>query len=352
LYEIRRTWEKNGQVISSVQKTIPQNEIEDLKGFEANKITSNPYGGQWVRYEKKETDYIEEINELFKSFKFDKKKPFKHIKSTKALKVMLSDMHVGMCVKNSLFGYSYGAKEFNKSLDKVFNSIINSYNANSRFDCIIIQDFGDSLDGYNGETTRGGHKLEQNMSNAEAFKTYINGKLNLINRIYEANITNSIKVYNSVNCNHSGDFGYMANYAMKLMCEKSYKNVEYVIFEKFIEHFYYGEHCFIQSHGKDKQYMKHGMPLKLDDKTINYIGQYIDKMRIESKYIHFEKGDLHQLGYNRCKKFDYRNYMSLAPPSNWVQHNFSDSYSGYSLQLVDKNKSEIEHVDIFVDYSE
>ena len=42
--------------------------------------------------------------------------------------------------------------------------------------------------------------------------------------------------------------------------------------------------------------------------------------------------------------------MSFAPPSSWVQHNFGDSYSGYSIQVIPKNTNEISHTDYFLDY--
>lgn len=188
------------------------------------------------------------------------------------------------------------------------------------------------------------------MSTTKAFEVYVKGKMNFINRIREAKIANKIIVKNSVNDNHAGNFAYMANYAIKLAIAQIFKDIQYDIYDKFIDHFYYGDHCFIQCHGKDKQYMKSGMPLKLDDRTQNYINQYIDRMQIKSKYIHFEKGDLHQVSYQRCKRFDYRNFMSLAPPSNWIQHNFNDSYSGYSIQIIESNKKEIKHIDYFIDY--
>lgn len=339
-----------GQLISEKYGYVKEDEISDISGYDAKKLTTNPYGGQWVKYEKKDVDYLEEIKSIFSDLKFDKQKPFKKQKSSRALKVTLSDVHVGMSVNNSLFEYKYGKEEYQNSMDTVYQSVMSEFMGNGRFDVIIIQDLGDGLDGYNGQTTRGGHSLEQNMSNNEAYRTFVTGKLTLIKSIVEADIANNVEVYDTVNCNHSGDFGYTASYATKLYTEAVYKNVKYTIFEKFIEHFFYGEHCFIQSHGKDKQYMKSGMPLKLDDKTQRFISQYIDKFRIQSKYIHFEKGDLHQIGYNKCKQFDYRNFMSFAPPSNWVQHNFGDGYSGYSIQIISPDKREIKHIDYFLDY--
>ena len=342
-----------GVVIGEKFGFVVEDEIQDKSEYEAKKLTTNPYGGQWVRYEKKEVDYLAEITNLFKGFKFEKIKPFKNSKSQKALKITLADMHVGMSVKeNSLFSYRYNKQDFLNSMDLVYKSAIDEYNANGKFDLLIIQDLGDGLDGYNNQTTRGGHALEQDMSNNEAFKTYIEAKLNLINKLYTSNIANKITVKNTVNCNHAGDFGYMANYAIKLACDNIYKDVEIDIYERFIEHFFYGEHCFIQCHGKDKKYMKNGMPLRLNPVTETFINQYIDRYQIKSKFIHFEKGDLHQIGYDCRKKFDYINFMSLAPPSNWVQHNCADAYSGFTLQIIEKDKRSPTQKNIFIEYSE
>ena len=41
------------------------------------------------------------------------------------------------------------------------------------FYSIYVCDLGDAVDGWNGYTTRGGHKLPQNMSNKEVFETYV-----------------------------------------------------------------------------------------------------------------------------------------------------------------------------------
>lgn len=339
----------NGNVVSEKFGYVKDVEEPDLNEFEIVKLTTNPNGSSWARYEKIKVDYIGAIKELFSNFKIDKKPKFESKKSKYALKITITDDHVGMSVKNSLFEYKYGKIEYYKSLDLVFAEILKEYKSNGRFDKIIFQNLGDALDGYNSETTRGGHKLEQNMSNNEAFTTYIKGKINLISNVLDSDICESVEVYDSVNCNHSGDFGFNASYACKLYLEKVYENLSYTIFEKFFEHFYYGEHCFIQTHGKDKQYMKSGLPLKLDDKTQKIITQYIDYNNISSKFIHVDKGDLHQIGYNKCKLFDYRNYMSFAPPSNWVQHNFGDGYSGFSMQVIDK-ENQIKHSDLFIDY--
>lgn len=274
------------------------------------------------------------------------------LKSKKALKVTLSDIHIGLdpyLDGKSIFNYIYNEKIFNANLDKVFLSVMNEFSVHGKFDVLFIDDLGDGLDGWNAQTTRGGHSLDQNMSNTESFKHYVTGKLRFIELLINANVANRIEIKSVSNCNHSGNFGYIANYAIGLILSRSYdeKYVKSIILEKFMEHFVYGDHCFILTHGKDAKYQFKGLPLDLNDKAISFINEYIEHYGIRSKYIHCEKGDLHRLGYKRTKKFDYRNFMSFAPPSVWQQHNFGDAYSGYSIQLIPFDNNEIRHTDYF-----
>lgn len=273
----------------------------------------------------------------------------------KALKVTISDDHVGLEPNpdnNSLFNYEYNADIYDKSYQKVFDSIVKEYNTHGKFDLLLLDNLGDEQDGWNGLTTRGGHKLPQNMTNAEVFETCVDVKVKLITSLVKNNIANKIILRKVVNDNHSGDFGHTINIAVKKIINLLYSSdvVEVETLTKFLEHRIYGKHCFILTHGKDSKNMFKGLPLQLNDKTINYINDYINFYNIKSEFIHVEKGDLHQIGYNKCNTFDYRNFMSFAPPSSWVQHNFGDCYSGYSIQVIPKNTNEISHTDYFLDY--
>ena len=281
------------------------------------------------------------------------KVPNKDSRGSNALKVILSDIHVGLEPNpegNGLFTYEYNAEIFNKNLDNVFNNVMSEYNSHGTFEMFVLDDLGDGLDGWDGFTTRGGHKLDQNMGNLEAFETYVDGKYSLMRRIIEAGVAKKYMVRSVTNCNHSGDFGAIANKTVeKMLTIGTNQKVEFVLLERFMEHFTWGDHCFIITHGKDKKHMNRGLPVVLNDRSINFINDYIEHYEIDSKYIHLEKGDLHQVGYQRAKKFDYRNYMSFSAPSNWQQHNFGDSYSGYSMQIVPKYGANIKHMDIYFD---
>jgi hypothetical protein len=286
------------------------------------------------------------------SFDFDTNIP----KTNKrALKVTISDDHVGLEPNpngNALFNYEYNADVYANSYGKVYQSIIKEYTTYGTFDLLLLDNLGDEQDGWNGLTTRGGHQLPQNMTNAEVFETCIDVKIQLIKKLVESKVAKKIILRKVVNDNHSGDFGHTINIAVKKICDLLFDKdlVQVETLERFLEHRVYGDHCFILTHGKDKKQMFKGLPLQLNDKTINYINDYINFYEIKSKYIHVEKGDLHQLGYNKCSTFDYRNFMSFAPPSSWVQHNFGDCYSGYSVQVIPKYSNEIAHTDYFLDY--
>jgi len=309
-----------------------------------------------VKAQKENQLSVEDVEEAVVSVMGEYKKYKAHPpKKTneKALRIIVSDIHVGLDPNpegNSIFGYEYNTDIFNDRLNKVLDQAIKKYQTEGTFQVLFLDDLGDALDGYNQQTTRGGHHLPQNLSNPEAFLTYVEGKYKLIRRLVEAGVAKKYIIRNVGNCNHAGDYGVIANKTIELMARESLiTNIEFNTFEKFVECFTWGDHTWILTHGKDKEHMKRGFPLKLDDKTINWIREYIDHKRISSKYIHVDKGDLHQLGYNRTKKFDYSNYMSFAPPSGWAQHNFADSYSGFSTQIIHPNEGNISQENIFFD---
>ena len=343
--------------------------VETHTGLEAEceavGIPINSVGNYWykgkhysIHARPDQISYFNAIQEVISELPKRKAVPAKRSKDKpcKAVKATLSDMHVGMEPNpegRALFGYEYNQEIFNRNLDKVYTAILKEHSLHGRFDVLVLDDLGDGLDGWNGLTTRGGHSLPQNMDNIAAFKAYVFGKLDLIERLLSADVANKIYVRNVSNCNHSGDFGYTANVSIQMIINRLYDKaqVEYYILEKFMEHFEYGDHCFILTHGKDNKYMRRGLPHVLSDGAIKFISDYIEHYGINSKYVHCEKGDLHQLGYQRTKRFDYRNFMSFAPPSAYGQHNYGDGYGGFSVQVIPKHSGEISHTDYFFEFT-
>lgn len=310
-----------------------------------------------------ESDSKEEILEGFETLlsKYEVSRqisvpPYKEKKDAKALKVTITDDHVGLepnpKLNGGLFMYEYNADIYRESLSKVFQSILKEFNTHGMFELLLLDNLGDQEDGWDQMTTRGGHRLPQNLSNGEIFEVCVDSKVDLIEKLVNSGVANKIILRTVTNSNHSNEFAYIVNKAIEKIINRMYssKIVEVETLTKFIEHRSWGNHTWLLCHGKDAQHMFKGLPLILNDKTVNYINEYLDFYNIRSPYIHFEKGDLHQLGYQKVKRFDYRNFMSFAPPSAWQQHNFGDSYSGYSIQVIPKHSNEISHTDYFLDY--
>lgn len=360
-YHVTEEERKRLNQIRGIQKLGVQNEDvekalqssvwwdKSSKGFSF--MVKNPFSNE------DELAIIDKFEELIQKHKGKRRKIQTKEKSVpKALKTTTSDDHIGLDPNpkgEGLFQYEYSGDIYLQSLDKVFGSIMKEYDTHGKFELVLLDNLGDEQDGWNGYTTRGGHELDQNMTNSEVFEVCVDGKVNLIRNIAEAGICDKIIIRKCTNDNHSGDFGQLVNMAVKkiinMIYDKEFVQVETLT--RFMEHRFFGEHCFILTHGKDNKRMFKGLPLILNDKTINFVNDYIAHYDIRSKFIHLEKGDLHQISYQKTRAFDYRNFMSFAPPSAWVQHNFGCAYSGYSIQVVPKFNNEISHTDYFLDYT-
>ena len=258
-------------------------------------------------------------------------------------RLIFTDTHIGMDASRK--GLAMYAEEWGK--DMLLNRIdimIQKTLENKKSDVIYIDELGDYLDGFNGLTTRGGHKLPQNMTNEEVFDLGLKCKLKLaeeLSKHYKYVIFNNVN-----NDNHSSSFSYTVNSAFKHIVDVKYDNVEVHNHLKFMSHYTVGDHCFILTHGKDDRHMKYGFKPILDAKQVYKIDQFLKNEGIyrKAKYIEISKGDSHQCLFDMCTSddFHYFNYAAFSPSSEWVQLNFTKGRSGFTLQTVDKyspNKS-------------
>lgn len=289
----------------------------------------------------KENQYNRIVETLQKAIK-----PFqlsvKPIKVHRGLFVNTADKHIGSSVPEySLYDNDYTALSFEERMQGVVNLILKQYEVYGTFDTIFLNDLGDPLDGYNGYTTRRKHKLPQNMDNEEAFDTYLEVHKRFFDTLIHSEVANHY-VFNAVtNDNHSGAFGYCAHRALETYLNVKYPQVQTFITKRFITHFHYGNHTIMLCHGKDSEDMNSGLPLHLDAKTDNYIGDYIKNYKLSGKNLHFIKGDLHQAASQVGKTFRYRNCMSIFGASNWIQNNFGNTKPGISIDILDKYGDEV-----------
>lgn len=312
--------------------------FEDVKSYKLVSHTGTPYYNILFRERSliEDVDYRKVIEDVIKNVGVDKAeytaKPAS-MPDSLFTRVVYTDTHIGMDPDPE--GISMYAEPWNEL--KIRESIIDIVDGISQHhhgDTLIIDDLGDFLDGYDGYTTRGGHKLPQNMSNLDAFRYGLEMKLMMLDMVYDN--FKVVIINNICNDNHSGDFGAMLNIAFKQIAEERYSNVKINNIFSFIGHYIIGRHAFVLSHGKDKKNLKFGFKPMLDTKQIEHIDNYLKANDIYQKasFIEFSKGDSHQflLDYSTSQDFNYMNYPALSPSSEWVQTNFKKGRRGFVIQ--------------------
>lgn len=244
-----------------------------------------------------------------------------------------TDVHIGMDTNpdnKAMYSVEWNRETTLASCDRMIKDTID----NQKSSTLVIDELGDFLDGYNQQTTRGGHALPQNMSNEEAFDTALEFKMRLIDGL--APYYSNIMVNNICNDNHAGSFGYFVNKAFKDICDVKYPEIEVNNYNKFINHYYMDNTCFVITHGKDDTSLKFGFKPHLDPKGIEKIDQYLKQNDVykHANKIVFKKGDSHQALFDMCSTDDffYFNYPALSPSSMWVQNNFKKGRRGFVLE--------------------
>ena len=121
----------------------------------------------------------------------------------KALFIYLADLHIGAKTSNnSLFPNEYNAAVFKERLNHVLVTIKQNKEFFGVFDALYIVNLGDALDGYNKQTTRGGHILPQNLDNNEQLDTFFEAHKNLFDSIVSLNAAKRIEYIACTNDNH------------------------------------------------------------------------------------------------------------------------------------------------------
>ena len=299
-----------------------------LKTKEASLFVRNP------NYKVSSIDFDSIIAECMAGFK-----PVKKVKAPKTKmfdRLIWTDVHVGMDASRkglALYDAEWNAGALMCRIDMMVDFVIDNKTSNT----LIIDELGDYLDGWDGETTRKGHKLPQNMTNEEAFDNGLRAKLYMIEKL--APHFEFITCNNICEDNHAGAFGYILNSAFKSIVDCKFPNVIVINHKKFINFYIVGDHGFIISHGKDSRNLKFGFKPQLDPRSTEKTSQYIrhnNELR-SCKYIEFSKGDSHQCLFDMCTsdEFDYFNFPAFSPSSEWVQTNFKKGRSGFVLQNID-----------------
>lgn len=307
-----------------------------LKDKEKSVFVKNPNYVENEQQPEKEIDFLSIFKNKIQPIKLNTKPSIKNEYIFD--RAVFTDVHVGMDVNKdgySLYDGLWDENELYKRLEVFVNQIIKKQKTNFLF----LNDLGDFMDGFDGLTTRGGHKLPQNMDNQKAFDVGLSFKIKMIDALVQ--FYNKIKVVNICNDNHAGSFGYIVNSAFKTYIELKYPNIVEIINQrKFIDHYIIENYCFILTHGKDDKSLKFGFKPQLDSAQIEKIQNYINEYNLHQYDIEFSKGDSHQLimDSTTSNTFEYQNFGAFSPPSDWVKTNFKNTKSYFTLFNYEKEQ--------------
>lgn len=334
----KQIFDKNGELIKEI-KSLRVAEIQEIpKGFEAKKIVSLGHGTQNITYEKEKTNQFnlieDSISKLINEIKTIE--PIKINKTNKTnnltLCIYTSDKHIGSSQDdNDLY------KELHSHQDKMYNifcEVLKLKNRFGTFEKVLYFDLGDSLDGFNKQTTRGGHELQQNLNNRQQFDKLVASEIKFIKSLIKYEVGNDYKFIATTNDNHSGDFAY---FAWRLIFDyvKHVYDFPTLLSVDFLNYIKVGIHDIIFTHGKDMKYKKHGLPLNLDHKTEIFIKEFILENGLKNARL--IKGDLHQSGFNRGKWFDYVNVASVIGNTTYTTTNYGQNLSGCYFEVFEEN---------------
>jgi hypothetical protein len=257
------------------------------------------------------------------------------ITNEKALFVYISDTHVGaMTETDSLYENTYNADVFKSRINTLFYEIVKLKLTHGKFEKLYIVNLGDCIDGMNNTTSRGGHHLPQNLSNKQQFDVYISTMCELFDALFVSDLAEQLQFISVGDSNHAGDLESILNKTIEIYLNAKYPQIETKVFDKFIDHVFYRDNCMIFTHGKDGTNMKSGYPLVLNDATENKINEYIFERQINSKNIHFVKGDLHQSATQEGKRFRYKNVKSLYGSSKYIHTNYGNTKSATEIEVI------------------
>ena len=160
-----------------------------------------------------------------------------------------TDVHIAMDTNAN--NTSMYATEWNEvTCLEAIESMLQKTVKNKSNDLLVVDELGDFLDGFNGYTTRGGHKLPQNMTDEQAFDLGVRIKMLICDTL--APIYDHVIFNNICNDNHAGSFGYFVNSAFKSIGDRKYSNVTITNHRNFINHYIVNGIAFVISHGKDE----------------------------------------------------------------------------------------------------
>ena len=287
-------------------------------------------------------DVIKKVSqEVFKPTSLNINKIDKSARNDKAIIFCIADEHIACSNDNSLFENKWDESEYRARKLSVVEALSYETLKHGTFDKVIMLNLGDNLDGFSGQTTRGGHTLPQNMTNKQAIETYLRVNIQLWDSLLTYFPYSDFEEHDMENSNHGGNgWDAAANIAVKAYLDAKYpKVVSKVSYEKTFGMFKYGCNNIVFTHGKDDKMMRNPLPLNLNDATETKIKQIMDIFGIHHKsdeQTFVLKGDIHKFNWNSGKFFKYINCPSVMGATGWIMENFGQTEPGIFYLILDK----------------
>lgn len=329
----------------SKEREIKTNDVlhnvpDDIAGWKTRAFSTNKDGEVVTTWRRAEEGIgfvlTDEVKQFIKEG-FSDIKPFTFIvnnkpKSVKTQIFWISDMHVGSCNFNPQYGSSW-------TLERVEERVLSLVEHVVETDELIIVNLGDSLDGLQKKTTRGGHLLDQSLDDRQmmigVFQVF-QKLFTVLSELQKNGTVNKIRFISTGESNHTnmdGILGFFISEWLKVKYPLIESQIAISVIDKFESH----EHIFLFLHGKDSRHARNGVPLHLDLKTEVYFRRLFDEMGVvPSDKTHIYSGDLHREAFDK-QKFTYNKVACLASPSDWAQVNFASNDSGLSYTKILNN---------------
>jgi hypothetical protein len=358
----RKRWARYKEDVDVDSKTIEVNEgsdadMPDLTGMKCigrRETSPNRWVSSWKLIEEVsegETTLEERLETSFEKIleKYDSYASEVTLTtySKKGLIVVISDCHVGSEIdKNNMFGAEYNDTIFANNIQQVVDFVTSQRQINGmEYENFTMFDLGDSMDGWNGSTTRSltgasSHSLPQNLDNGEQWETYVDVLTGAWKKIVEAGVAEQYSFVGASNSNHGGSFDYIAMKAVAKIIERLW-GVDTFISKKFMDLYVVEsnevQYNYVFTHGKDEKDRKFGLPLVLEHKSREYIQGVIDKWKVpNTNKTVLLKGDLHQSASTRSQnKWHYVSCPSVFGSSGHSINNYTAVQPSFYFEVLD-----------------
>jgi len=266
--------------------------------------------------------------------------------SEKALMIMISDDHAGALNSDSMYGNVWNEATYTKRLMQIAEEV---KKLGMKFEEVHVISLGDQMNGWNAQTTRGGHEVKS-LSNKAQFDIYTGARTLFYNDLFTSGVAKEYHVHDIENSNHTGnDFSYMANQFLDMYLSAKFPQVKRKSYFLPVEYFDYGIHTIGLTHGKDQKLMVKAFPLKLDYRTDLFLFQYFDEKGISpnKREITLYKGDLHSYAMDKGRFGRYVNIPSIMGSTDWTEANFGNSSPGALLEIYQKDSKTVQHIPLW-----